>query len=223
MMHEFFRNHGWLPAKSLGPEDHVFLTGAGSGIGRIMARMFGKMGCHLSLVDINTQGLEETRQMCMTEGIKGEKIHTTYCDLSSRESIKNAAASATAAFGTVTVLVNNAGVVSGYSMLELSDQIVDRTFAVNTYAHFYTIKEFLPGMIEKKRGHIACVSSMAAFLGGPNISDYTASKAGAFMCDESLRIELKKSGQWSYIKTSCICPYIITTGMFDGMKKVFPL
>ena len=63
---------------------------------------------------------------------------------------------------------------------------------------------------------------MAAFCGINNLGDYTASKAGAFMADESLRIELKKSGHWDYIKTTCICPYFINTGMFDGAKKAFP-
>ena len=57
----FLREHGWLRKKSL-EGDHVFLTGAGSGIGRMMAVRFGKMGCSLSLADINEKGLEETRQ-----------------------------------------------------------------------------------------------------------------------------------------------------------------
>ena len=119
--------------------------------------------------------------------------------------------------------MNNAGVVSAKTCLELSDQMIERTFAVNTYAHFYTIKEFLPGMIEKKRGHLVNVASTAAFAGVPLMSDYTASKAAAFMLDESIRHEMNKAGHSSYIKTTCICPYIIDTGMFEGMAKTFPL
>ena len=122
----------------------------------------------------------------------------------------------------MTVLVNNAGIVSAKPITELSDQMIERTFAVNTLSHFYTIKEFLPGMIEKKRGHVVTIASMAAFCGIPMLSDYTASKGGAFLCDESLRHELYKSGHSSYIKTTCICPYFINTGMFDGAKGAFP-
>ena len=94
--------------------------------------------------------------------------------------------------------------------------MIERTFAVNTFAHFYTVKEFLPGMIEKKRGHVVNIVSMAALCGLGCLSDYTASKAAAFMADESLRHELNKDGHSSYIKTTCICPYFINTGMFDG-------
>lgn len=217
----FLKEYGWLRKKSL-DGDHVFLTGAGSGIGRMMAIRFGKLGCYLSLSDVNTQGLEETRQQCLLAGIPADKIHTQRCDVASRESIAQAAASSQAAFGTVTVLVNNAGIVSAEQISNLSDQMVERTMAVNTNSHFYTIKEFLPGMIEKKRGHVVSIASMAAFMGIPMLGDYTASKAGAFMCNESLRHELNKFGHSSYIKTTVICPYFINTGMFDGAQKAFP-
>ena len=100
--------------------------------------------------------------------------------------------------------------------------MIERTFAVNTLSHFYTVKEFLPAMIEKKRGHIVNIVSMAAFCGIPYLSDYTASKAGAFMANESLRLELDKDGHSGYIKTTCICPYFINTGMFDGAQSAFP-
>lgn len=118
--------------------------------------------------------------------------------------------------------MNNAGIVSAKEICDLSDQMIERTFAVNTLSHFYTIKEFLPGMIEKKRGHVVTIASMAAKSGIPFLSDYTASKAGAFMCDESLRHEMNRNGHASYIKTTCICPYFIDTGMFDGAKGAFP-
>ena len=215
------KEYGWLRKKSL-DGDHVFLTGAGSGIGRMMAVRFGKLGCYLSLSDINMQGLEQTKQECLLAGIPADKIYTFQLDVASREGIREAAASAQATFGTVTVLVNNAGIVSAKQTTDLSDQMVERTFAVNTLSHFYTIKEFLPAMIEKKRGHVVTIASMAAFSGIPMLSDYTASKAGAFMCDESLRHELSKLGHSSYIKTTCICPYFINTGMFDGAKSAFP-
>ena len=137
-LYVFLKERGWAGKKDLSG-DHVFLTGAGSGIGRLMAIRFGKLGCYLSLSDINTRGLEETRQICINEGISADKIHTMQCDVASRESIRSCAASANAAFGTVTILVNNAGIVSAKPVLELSDQMIERTLAVNTQSHFYTI------------------------------------------------------------------------------------
>ena len=64
---------------------------------------------------------------------------------------------------------------------------------------------------------------MAAHSGIPGLPDYCASKSGAYAIDDSLRLELKKNGHWKYVKTTCICPYFINTGMFDGAKSAFPM
>lgn len=126
-------------------------------------------------------------------------------------------------FGAVTLLINNAGIVSGKTTLELTDSMIQRTMDVNTVSHLYTIKEFLPEMIAKKRGHIVSIASMAGLVSLPGLSDYCASKFGAVAIDEALRMELKKNGHYGYIKTTCICPYFISTGMFNGAKSAFPM
>jgi len=69
------------------------------------------------------------------------------CDVSSKESITNAGKLSRSAFGSVTILINNAGIVSGKSILENSDFMIKKTIEVNTIAHLYTIREFLPDMI----------------------------------------------------------------------------
>ena len=74
-LYVFLKEYGWLRKKSL-DGDHVFLTGAGSGIGRMMAVRFGKLGCNLSLSDINVAGLEQTKQECLAEGIPADRIYT---------------------------------------------------------------------------------------------------------------------------------------------------
>jgi all-trans-retinol dehydrogenase (NAD+) len=113
--------------------------------------------------------------------------------------------------------------VSGKTTLELSDSMIQRTMDVNTVSHLYTIKEFLPEMIAKKKGHIVSIASMAGLVSLPGLSDYCASKFGAVAIDEALRMELKKNGHYGYIKTTCICPYFIDTGMFNGAKTAFPM
>ena len=121
------------------------------------------------------------------------------------------------------MLINNAGIVSGKQTLELTDSMIERTIAVNTTSHLYTIREFLPEMIQNKKGHIVSIASMAGLASQPALPDYCASKYGAVAIDESLRLELKKNGHYGYIKTTCICPYFIDTGMFQGAKKAFPM
>jgi all-trans-retinol dehydrogenase (NAD+) len=101
--------------------------------------------------------------------------------------------------------------------------MIDKTLQVNTIAILSTIREFLPGMIINKKGHIVTIASMAGLAGTPGLADYCASKSGAIAIDESLRIELQSKGLHKHIKTTCICPYFIDTGMFDGAKTSFPL
>ena len=76
-------------------------------------------------------------------------------------------------------------------------------------------------MIAKKKGHIVSIASMAGLCAIPGLADYCASKYGAVAIDEALRLELKKNGHYKYVKTTCICPYFIDTGMFKGAKSAF--
>lgn len=142
------------------------------------------------------------------------------CDVSKKESITEAGKTSRDAFGDVTILINNAGIVSGKKILENSDFMMQKTLEVNTLSHLYTIREFMPDMIKNNRGHIVSIASVAGTIGSPGLADYCASKFGAFGIDESLRLECKKLNY--NIKTTCICPFFINTGMFDGAKSRFP-
>ena len=109
----FMREYGLSPFKKSLKGEHVFLTGAGAGIGRLMAIRLGQMGCKLSLSDINFAGLEETRKMCCANLVPNENMALMQCDVSKSDSIAQTAAKARDAFGPVTILINNAGIVSG--------------------------------------------------------------------------------------------------------------
>ena len=88
---------------------------------------------------------------------------------------------------------------------------------VNIIAHFWTAKAFLPDMIAANHGHIVTIASAAGWIGVAGLADYCASKFAAVGFDESIRMELKK--RKSKVRTTCICPYYINTGMFDGVKS----
>ena len=141
------------------------------------------------------------------------------CDVSNRESITEAAKVARNTFGEVTILINNAGIVSGKKILDNSDFMMKKTLEVNTLAHLYTIKEFMPDMIKMNKGHIVTLASLAGVVGTPGMADYSASKFGAFAIDECIRTEILKMGY--NIQTTCICPYFINTGMFEGVSGAF--
>lgn len=97
---------------------------------------------------------------------------------------------AKAQFGDVTILINNAGIVHGKTILDTSEKDADRVMQVNTLGIIRTIHEFLPSMIANKRGHIVTVSSMGGLSGVNKGVDYCGSKFGAVGIDESLRYEM---------------------------------
>lgn len=133
----------------------VLITGAGSGVGRLTALRFAEQGASIVLWDLNEQGMKETKAMIMKSS---PKIRCTYAvvDVSSPtvvyESARNANRWASPSY--VSVLVNNAGIVSGKALLETEDSKIRKTFEVNVMAHFWTTKAFLPKMISEGFGHI---------------------------------------------------------------------
>ncbi|NXC94446.1 RDHE2 dehydrogenase, partial [Certhia familiaris] len=123
--------------------------------------------------------------------------------------------------GDVSILINNAGIVIGKGFLDSPDSLVEKTMEVNTMAHFWTYKAFLPAMIAANHGHLVSIASCAGLFGTNQLSDYCASKFAAVGFAESIDMEmraLRKTG----VKTTIVCPYVINTGMFDGVKSKWP-
>jgi all-trans-retinol dehydrogenase (NAD+) len=184
----------------------ILVTGAASGLGRLMTRTMAAEGGRLVLWDVDAQGLQATRAEL---GSSGTSVATYVCDLSDRAAIAAAAARTLADCGPVDVLVNNAGVVSGKTLLDASDRDIERTFAVNTLALFWTTRAFLPAMLERDRGHIVTIASAAGLVGTSKLVDYCASKHAAVGFDESLRLELRRAR--SRVLTTVVCPFYIST------------
>lgn len=198
---------------------NVLITGSASGIGRLMAQKAAARGANVILWDINSNGLQALDDQLRRWGYRVAAYHQ--CDLSNRDEIQETAARVLAEQGTVDVLINNAGIVSGKPLLEISDESIVRTFEINTLALFWTTRAFLPGMIDKGAGHIVTVASAGGLIGVPKMTDYSASKFAAVGFDESLRMELRRLGL-SNVHTTVVCPFFINTGMFDGVKTRFP-
>lgn len=194
----------------------ALVTGAASGIGRVLATHLANAGARLVLWDIDDEALS---QFC-TELVEAGFVADMYtCDLTRREEVSAVAAQTLAQGGPVDILVNNAGIVSGKSLLELSDREIEQTFEVNTLALFWTVRAFLPSMLERDSGHIVTVASAAGFAGTAKLTDYCSSKFAAVGFDEALRLELQQMN--SRVITTVVCPYFVNTGMFDGAKTRF--
>lgn len=86
------------------------------------------------------------------------------CDVGSFESVKSCGEIARQTFGDVDMLINNAGIVTGKKLLETNEKLIEKTIQINTTAHHFTVREFLPAMIKKDKGHIVTIASCAGKL-----------------------------------------------------------
>jgi all-trans-retinol dehydrogenase (NAD+) len=197
---------------------NVLITGAASGIGRLLAQKMAAEGARVILWDVDAQGLERTRAELAAAG---RTVAAYPCNLRDRAAIAATAAATMREGGPLDILINNAGVVSGRTLLAAADDDILRTFDVNTLALFWTTRAFLPAMMERQSGHIVTIASAAGVVGTSRLVDYCASKHAAVGFDESLRLELRRLG--SKIKTTVVCPFYISTGMFEGVKTRFRL
>jgi short-subunit dehydrogenase len=103
--------------------------------------------------------------------------------------------------GNPTILINNAGIGTGDTILDLPEASIRQIFEVNIMAHFWTVKEFLPDMIKNDHGHVITIASMASFLGLAKMADYAATKAGALAFHETLTQELRHSYNAKRVRT----------------------
>ncbi|CAN9502912.1 unnamed protein product [Ophioblennius macclurei] len=197
----------------------VLITGAGSGIGRLMAQEFAALGTSLVLWDINQDGMKETAQLARECG--AAKVRCYLCDCSNRSEVYRVADQVKREVGDVDILVNNAGIVTGKKFIDAPDSLIEKTMEVNTMAHFWTYKAFLPAMIANNHGHLVSIASSAGLIGVNGLADYCASKFGAVGFAESVGLELLAIGK-DGVKTTIVCPYFINTGMFDGCQTKWP-
>nr|XP_014266735.2 epidermal retinol dehydrogenase 2 isoform X2 [Maylandia zebra] len=197
----------------------VLITGAGGGIGRLMAQEFAAYSTVLVLWDINQEGMKETARLAKSNG--ASRVHYYICDCSDKNEVYRVADQVKREVGDVSILVNNAGIVTGKKFMDAPDSLIEKTMDVNIMAHFWTYKAFLPAMIANNHGHLVSIASSAGLIGVNGLADYCASKFAAVGFAESVGLELLATGK-DGVKTTIVCPYFINTGMFDGCQTKWP-
>jgi len=199
------------------PGATALVSGGASGMGKLLAERLASRGARVVLWDVNGRALSDTVAELHARGHTDTRGYV--CDVGDVHAVNETAARVTSEVGPVDILVNNAGVVSGAKFLELTPEKIERTFRVNTLSLFWTTRAFLPGMIERRRGHLVNIASASGLIGVARLSDYAASKWAAIGFDESLRVELRKLAP--EIRTTVVCPYFVDTGMFHGVRTRF--
>jgi short-subunit dehydrogenase len=183
----------------------VVVTGGGRGIGRATAELFAARGATVCIGDLDRAVADETAAEI------GARAYTV--DVTSAESWRRFVDAVLAVCDRIDVLVNNAGVMPLGGFLEESDATSRMTMNVNVWGPLHGMRMVLPGMVERGRGHIVNVASMAGKLPVPGMAVYNASKFGAVGLSAAVRAEFAPAG----VSVSTILPSAVRTGLSSGV------
>lgn len=185
------------------------LTGAAGGLGSEMARRLAREGVTLALSGRNVGGLETLR-----DELPGEGHAVVPGDLASSEDVAALVTNAEAAVGPIDLLVNNAGIELTSNFADLTAAELEQMIQVNLTAPMLLTHRVLPGMLERRRGHVVQISSVAGLVSPAYTAPYGATKGGLVRLTESLRMEHAGSG----VGFSAVCPgFTRGAGMYQRM------
>ncbi|HLW52588.1 MAG TPA: SDR family NAD(P)-dependent oxidoreductase [Candidatus Angelobacter sp.] len=185
------------------------ITGAGSGIGRALARDLASRGAQLALADVNSAGLDETANK-----LGSAKARTYVVDVSSPSAVHNFARAVEQDFGKVSLLINNAGVALYGTFAELTLEEMQWLININFWGVIHGCKFFLPLLQRQPEAHIVNISSVFGLIGPPGQSMYASSKFAVRGFSESLREELRSTG----VRVTCVHPAGIATRIAENAR-----
>lgn len=196
----------------------VFISGAGSGIGRVASHMFAKEGARILANDYNERALRETVEMVRAQG--GD-IFGVAGDVSKDADVQHVMETGAAHFGAINVLYNNAGVAldGDASVLTMTEDIWARTLSINTTGIGLCCKHGIPELLKAGGGSIINIASFVALVGCTNPEDaYTASKGAVIALTQSLAVQFGPKN----IRANAICPGPILTPMLEKLYASDP-
>jgi NAD(P)-dependent dehydrogenase (short-subunit alcohol dehydrogenase family) len=187
------------------------ISGAASprGIGLATARLFAQHGARVVILDLDAKAAQEAA------GSLGGSGHIGLaCDVTDRDACRAAAQKVLAETGQVDVLINNAGITQPLKFMEIEPENWDAVSAVSAKGALFLSQAFVPHMRERKKGSIACTSSVSAqrgggIFGGPH---YSAAKAAVLGLAKAMARELGPDG----IRVNCVTPGLHLTDITGG-------
>jgi NAD(P)-dependent dehydrogenase (short-subunit alcohol dehydrogenase family) len=182
----------------------VVITGAGSGIGQALAVEFAALGSRLALSDVNDAGLKQTASLLGTADARTYQV-----DVSDAAAVEAFAIQVGRDFGSVSVLINNAGVALHGNFADITLAEFDWLMKINFWGVIHGCKFFLPLLHNASSARIVNISSVFGLIGPPGQTAYSASKFAIRGFSESLREELRSSR----IRVTCVHPAGIATSI----------
>ena len=191
----------------------AIVTGASRGIGPYICQALASEGMNVVLAARSVGELDQVAASLQTKGSHTLVISTDVADAHNRRTLVERA---NAQFGTVEVLVNNAGVESNGLFAGAAIEEIERVIAVNLVAAMLLAREVLPAMVERGLGHIVNIASLAGKAPTPYAAAYAASKSGILGFTRSLHAELRGSG----VGVSAVSPgFVSDAGMFHNANQ----
>lgn len=189
------------------------ITGAGSGIGQQLAVLLAQQGCHLSLSDVNEQGLSKTVELVKDSHVR---VTTKKVNVAKLEEVRDWATETVQDHGSVNMIFNNAGVALGSTVEGASYEELEWIVNINFWGVVYGTKEFLPLIKQSGEGHIINISSLFGLTAQPTQSAYNATKFAVRGFTESLRqeLDLENCG----VSALCVHPGGIRTNIANAAK-----
>ena len=188
------------------PSRVVFVTGAGRGVGRAVARRFARDGYAIALFGRSHGPLRETTDALLA---LGAEVLPFTGDVGSREDVHAAVALTEQRLGPIDVLVNNAGIAESAPFASMDDGLWDRTIATNLTGTYNCMRAIVPGMFARGFGRVIKIASTAARAAFPYTAAYVASKHGVLGLTRAVALEAQKRG----VTVNAICPGWIDTDM----------
>lgn len=194
----------------------VFITGAGSGIGRATATAFAKAGAQVVVTDINeTSGQQTVSLLKQTD----RQAIFFPCDVSSASSINAAISQTIDTLGRLDIGINNAGIGGRYGrLLDQSPADFDQIMAINVGGVFYGMQAQVRQMVKQGGGQIVNVASIAGVRGMPFGAPYSASKHAVIGLTKTAALEYAKQN----IRINAVCPVYTHSGMVDELIQTAP-
>ncbi|MBB5914824.1 hypothetical protein BJY24_003691 [Nocardia transvalensis] len=179
----------------------VLVTGAGRGIGQATAELFAGKGSHVTIADVDV-----TAAQAVAAELGGRAVEL---DVRDREQWDTVIADV----GGIDVLVNNAGVMPAGAFLDEPDAVGRTTIDVNVWGLIHGMRAVVPGMVERRRGHVVNVASLAGKIPLPGLAVYNASKFAAVGLSAATRLEFAEYG----VSVSCVLPSAVRTRLSSGL------
>jgi short-subunit dehydrogenase len=193
----------------------AIITGASSGIGRALARALAARRCKVGLV---ARRAEQLAALAAEVEKAGGVAAYAPADVADRQQTVSAIRDVASRLGPVDLLIANAGVGAPTLVEPMNVPDVEKMYRVNVFGVIYSIEAVLPQMLQRGRGHLAAVSSLAAYKGLPGEWGYSSGKAAVNNLMEGLRIQLRNRG----IAVTTICPGFVKTPMTDVNQFKMP-